>query len=247
MNIRESMEMREKELLSPFASFSASSKGRDHPEEECDIRTVYQRDRDRILHCKSFRRLKDKTQVFLAPQGDHYRNRLTHTLEVSQIAFENYSHGRANTIDFQPNGDVFAPFTGIITMIDPAWGWVLFQSLNEVCYADGTEDYMTVGFMHDNDVSDLYAGQIIEQGTPFYQQGGMGNGVPSNYGMHVDMCVYRGAVNRVSRYGAGDTFAFDAFYINRNMTPDIGNPGIAIQPVSGDAPANWTNLWRFIG
>ena len=168
-------------------------------------------------------------------------------LEVSQIAFENYSHGRANTIDFQPNGDVFAPFTGIITMIDPAWGWVLFQSLNEVCYADGTEDYMTVGFMHDNDVSDLYAGQIIEQGTPFYQQGGMGNGVPSTYGMHVDMCVYRGAVNRVSRYGAGDTFAFDAFYINRNMTPDIGNPGIAIQPVSGEAPANWTNLWRFIG
>ncbi len=86
MNIRESLEEREMKILSPFASHSRDSKGRDRPEEECDIRTVYQRDRDRILHSKSFRRLKDKTQVFLAPQGDHYRNRLTHTLEVSQTA-----------------------------------------------------------------------------------------------------------------------------------------------------------------
>ena len=168
-------------------------------------------------------------------------------LDVSQIAYENYSHGRCNAIDFQPGGDCFAPFTGIITMIDPAWGFVLFQSLNEVCYADGTEDYMTVGFMHDNDVSDLYAGQIIEQGAPFYQEGGMGNGVPSTYGMHVDMCVFRGAVNRVSRYGNGDTYAFDAFYVNRNMTPSIGRLGVAVQPVSGGAPTNWTNLWHFIG
>ena len=86
MNIRETMEQRELELLSPFAAHSIHSRGRERPEEECDVRTVYQRDRDRILHSKVFRRLKDKTQVFLAPNGDHYRNRLTHTLEVSQIA-----------------------------------------------------------------------------------------------------------------------------------------------------------------
>ena len=86
MTIREQIENREIENLSPYASLSKNSMGRDFYEEECDIRPVYQRDRDRILHSKSFRRLKDKTQVFLTPEGDHYRTRLTHTLEVSQNA-----------------------------------------------------------------------------------------------------------------------------------------------------------------
>lgn len=86
MNVRERTEEAEKLMLSPYAALSAQSRGRDRDEPQCDIRPVYQRDRDRILHCKSFRRLKHKTQVFLAPVGDHYRTRLTHTLEVSQIA-----------------------------------------------------------------------------------------------------------------------------------------------------------------
>lgn len=86
MTIRESLEQREKDYLSPFASLNMSSKGRLRPEVECDIRPAFQRDRDKILHCKAFRRLKDKTQVFLSPEGDHYRTRLTHTLEVSQNA-----------------------------------------------------------------------------------------------------------------------------------------------------------------
>ena len=86
MSIRETLELQEKKYLSEYAILSMDTKGRRLPEKQCDIRPVFQRDRDRILHCKSFRRLKDKTQVFLTPQGDHYRTRLTHTLEVSQNA-----------------------------------------------------------------------------------------------------------------------------------------------------------------
>ena len=86
MNIRQKNEEKDKKFLSPYAALSCESKGRDREEPQCDLRTVYQRDRDRIIHCKAFRRLKHKTQVFLAPMGDHYRTRLTHTLEVSQIA-----------------------------------------------------------------------------------------------------------------------------------------------------------------
>lgn len=86
MTIREQLEQREIEYLSPYAALSVNSKGRKREEPQCDMRPVFQRDRDRILHCKSFRRLKQKTQVFLLPRGDHYRTRLTHTLEVSQTA-----------------------------------------------------------------------------------------------------------------------------------------------------------------
>lgn len=86
MTIREKQELWERKYLSPYASLSERSRGRDREEEPCDIRPVYQRDRDRILHSKAFRRMKHKTQVFLTPMGDHYRTRLTHTLEVSQNA-----------------------------------------------------------------------------------------------------------------------------------------------------------------
>ena len=84
--LRDELEAREREMLAPQAAKSAASRGRLKPEPEDDVRPAFQRDRDRIIHCKAFRRLKHKTQVFFAPTGDHYRTRLTHTLEVSQIA-----------------------------------------------------------------------------------------------------------------------------------------------------------------
>src|SRR6186713_1299804 len=84
--IREELERREREFLAPSAALSSGSRGRRRQEQEDPIRPAFQRDRDRIIHSKAFRRLKHKTQVFFAPAGDHYRTRLTHTLEVSQIA-----------------------------------------------------------------------------------------------------------------------------------------------------------------
>ena len=86
MNIREELEQREHRILSPHASFSDCTRGRERADVPCEIRPAFQRDRDRILYSKSFRRLKDKTQVFLSPDGDHYHTRMTHTLEVAQNA-----------------------------------------------------------------------------------------------------------------------------------------------------------------
>ncbi len=86
MTIREAIEQREKETLAPYAALAAESRGRGRPEPEREDRTCYQRDADRILHSRSFRRLMHKTQVFLQPEGDHYRTRMTHTLEVARIA-----------------------------------------------------------------------------------------------------------------------------------------------------------------
>lgn len=126
MTIRETTEMWESEYLSEFASLSKNSKGRQRREEQCDIRPVYQRDRDRIIHCKSFRRLKHKTQVFLTPQGDHYRTRLTHTLEVSQNA-------RTIAKALRLNEDLVEAIALGHDLGHPPFGHAGERALNDVC------------------------------------------------------------------------------------------------------------------
>ena len=126
MRIREEAEEREFLIFSPYASFSSRSKGRERYEPPCDIRTVYQRDRDRILHSKSFRRLKHKTQVFLSPQGDHYRTRLTHTLEVSQL-------GRTIAKALRLNDDLVDAIALGHDLGHTPFGHSGERALNEVC------------------------------------------------------------------------------------------------------------------
>ena len=132
MTIREQLEQREKEILSPYAALSANSKGRVRPEDPCDIRPVYQRDRDRILYSKAFRRMKHKTQVFLDPVGDHYRTRMTHALEVAQTA---RTIGKALRL----NEDLIEAIALGHDLGHPPYGHAGERALNEVC---------SIGFRH---------------------------------------------------------------------------------------------------
>ena len=168
---------------------------------------------------------------------------------ITQLAYESYSHGSQNAIDMAPGGNVFAPFTGKIVYLDSRWGYAVLQSTDKVYYADGTLDYMTVAFMHDENISDLWVGQVISQGTAFYQAGGMGSGNPDAYADHVHLSVHRGLVNGVSsagKYGAGDVYAFDAFYINSAKTPSIQKEGVMASGnyMTNGAPSNWGGRWK---
>lgn len=134
MTIREQLEERELEYLSSFATFSSKSIGRDRIEEPCNLRPAFQRDRDRILHCKSFRRLKQKTQVFLSPKGDHYRTRLTHTLEVAQT-------GRTIAKALRMNEDLVEAIALGHDLGHTPFGHAGERALNQVC---------SFGFEHAN-------------------------------------------------------------------------------------------------
>ena len=136
-------------------------------------------------------------------------------LEVSQIPYGNYSHAEVMATDILPEGDVFAPFTGQIVHMDSSYGYVVLQSLDKVHWADGSLDYMSVGFMHDNDTSDLQTGQIIRQGTPFYQAGMRS---PDGYvtAPHVHLVVIRGKAEGLSNPFRGTDFPFDAFFLSED-------------------------------
>lgn len=173
-------------------------------------------------------------------------------LYVTQLAYESVSHGQCNAIDIAPGGRAFAPFTGTVKRKDPNWGYVLFQSNDKVHFADGSLDYMTVGFMHDENISDIYVGQVIQQGTPFYDAGGQGKlnggGYGHVYANHIDISVFRGKVDSVSSYGRGNTFAYDAFCINTSRTTVV-KKGVmeSGNHMTNGAPSNWENLWRTTG
>lgn len=171
-----------------------------------------------------------------------------YTMEVNQLAYESYSHGDQNAIDILPGGNVFAPFTGEIVYVDPSWGYVVLQSSSKVNWADGSYDYMTVGFMHDSDISDIYVGRKLKQGEEFYQAGGMGEGKPDAYGSHVHLTVHRGKVTRGYPYGNGDEFAFNALFVDPNLTTKYSGRGegyvYGSNRVNKDAPTSYEGLWK---
>ena len=126
MNVRQRTEEIERMTFAPWATFSDQSRGRMVQEEQDPIRPVFQRDRDRVLHCKAFRRLKQKTQVFLSPEGDLYRTRLTHTLEVSQIA-------RTIARALRLNEDLTEAISLAHDLGHTPFGHAGEQALNELC------------------------------------------------------------------------------------------------------------------
>ncbi|MDR7402041.1 MAG: deoxyguanosinetriphosphate triphosphohydrolase [Armatimonadota bacterium] len=155
MTVREAIEAREREWLAPGAALASRSRGRAAPEPEDDLRTCFQRDRDRLIHSKAFRRLKHKTQVFLAPEGDHYRTRLTHTLEVMQVA-------RTAARALRLNEDLTEAIALAHDLGHPPFGHAGEEALNEVMAPVG-------GFRHDLQslrVVDLLEVRVRSDGSP---------------------------------------------------------------------------------
>lgn len=195
-----------------------------------------------------------------------------------QIAYESgdgASHKDYNTIDIANTTDlkaaekrVFAPFTGIIVYRNTKYGYVLLQSKDKVRYADGTEDYMTVGFMHDNDISDLPLGKVIRQGEAFYDAGNTSGGkIQEDMGYHVQISVFKGQFFSVSakkdsytvgkqlrkfkngKLSPGDVYAFDAFSVNTDRTKankytEVGCLAKGHTVAKKGAPEDWSGRWK---
>lgn len=168
------------------------------------------------------------------------------TLEVSQIAYGNYSHADTLATDILPEGDVFAPFTGRIVMTDSDYGCVVLQSTDKVHWADGSLDYMSVSFLHDNDTTDLKLGQVIEQGTPFYQAGVRS---PGGYitAPHVHIVIIRGKAEDLSNPFRGTDYIFDAFFLDTDT--EVVIEGWTDDPrycLRHHAPTDYSGLWTSI-
>lgn len=166
MTVREQLLEREKQYLSPYATLCINTKGRERFDEPCPIRTDFQRDRDRIIHSKSFRRLKHKTQVFLSPEGDHYRTRLTHTLEVSQIA-------RTVSRAIMLNEDLTEAIAMGHDLGHTPFGHIGERSLNEICphgYRHNIQSVRVVKYL-ENDGKGLNLTWEVEDGIRGHSAG----------------------------------------------------------------------------
>ncbi|MCL2819533.1 MAG: deoxyguanosinetriphosphate triphosphohydrolase [Oscillospiraceae bacterium] len=182
----------EEQMLSPKASFSACTKGRQRIEPECDIRTCYQRDIDRIIHSKAFRRLKHKTQVFLRPEGDHYRTRLTHTLEVSRI-------GRTIARGLRLNEDLTEAIALGHDLGHTPFGHAGERALDEILQSDG-------GFKHSE--QSLRITDRIEQG---------GNGLNLTYETRDGILCHTGSKKPETPEGSVVRIADRIAYVNHDL------------------------------
>ena len=189
------------------------------------------------------------------PEGPEYAKFPAPIMEVTQLAYESFSHGISNAIDIIPHGDLIAPFRCTVTFTDPSWGYVVLQSTGKVLYADGTLDYMTVSYVHSEDIGEMVRAQkehrILCQGEPMYQAGGMGRWNPNEFLEHVHVAAYRGHVSGVTEdgyYGCGDIYPYDAFLIDPDFTTGAYGRGEGYK--SGDsfmyhkAPNDYRGRWK---
>ena len=176
-------------------------------------------------------------------------------MEVTQLAYESYSHWIANAIDIIPHGEMVAPFRCTVTFTDPSWGCVVLQSTGKVRFADGTEDYMTVSMVHSEDIWEMVRAQkenrIICQGEPIYNAGGMGRWDPDAFLEHVHLAAYRGHVSGVTEdgyYGCGDVYPYDAFFVNPAFTTKYVGRGEGYKDTDSfmyhKAPNDYRGLWK---
>ena len=176
-------------------------------------------------------------------------------MEVTQLAYESFSHGIANAIDIIPHGELIAPFRCTVTFTDPSWGYVVLQSTGKVLYADGTLDYMTVSYVHSEDIGEMVraqkSGRIICQGEPIYHAGGMGRWNPNAFREHVHLAAYRGHVSAVTEdgyYGCGDVYPYDAFLVNPRFTTDCHGRGEGYKSTDSfmyqKAPDDYRGRWK---
>ncbi|SET44433.1 hypothetical protein [[Clostridium] polysaccharolyticum] len=169
------------------------------------------------------------------------------TMNLTQLAYESYSHTNSAHIDCVGSDYAIAPFTGTVKYSSSNYGVMIFQSNDKVYYADGSLDYMTVMYMHGKCLKGV--GSVVSQGTNLYEISGLGSGGAYVYAKHLDLGVYRGRASTPTSYYSqfGNTYPFNALYINKSFTTSIINKGVVASGnyVNNGGPTNYSNLWKY--